>query len=66
MPEPVVKGVDWEVSVKRRITEININAENLEVVLSTNDPPEVIKQGKITEADFENIKNIVKKVLEAQ
>lgn len=62
MPEP--KGVDWEVSVKKRITRIEVDAKTLYVTLYGEMEP--IKSGKITETDFEKIKVVVKKVLEAQ
>jgi uroporphyrinogen-III decarboxylase len=60
MPET---GVDWEVSVKKRITRIEVDAKNLNVVLYGEMEP--IKSGVITKADFDKIKAVVQKILEA-
>lgn len=59
MPET---GVDWEVSVKKRITRIEVDAKNLNVTLYGEMEP--IESGVITKADFDTIKKVVQKILE--
>lgn len=61
MPEPT--EVNWEVDVKRRVTSIEVDVKNLTATLHGEMEP--IKSGIITKEDFDKIKNVVQKLLEA-
>lgn len=52
---------DWEVNIPKQIDKIEIDIVALDVKFWSKN--EIIKKGKITEQEFETIKNILNKIL---